>query len=190
MVQRTRGASEVQVFDRMVERIRQMEKAHPQIRIREIVSNVEFIRSLHESSIYALIEGAVLACLVVFMIFRDWRATLIAAAAIPLSIVPTFAGMELLGLTSNMVTLIALALVTGVLVDDAIVEIESIIRHMRMNATGDRPSHSIDASYNFPRSIAVDASIRPSVIRKILGSVVALERTSDAEVEKAGDNGS
>ncbi|MEQ1491716.1 MAG: efflux RND transporter permease subunit, partial [Terricaulis sp.] len=73
-----------------------------------------------------------LACLVVFLILRDWRATLIAAAAIPLSIFPTFAGIELLGFTLNMVTLIALALVTGVLVDDAIVEIENIIRHMRM----------------------------------------------------------
>jgi HAE1 family hydrophobic/amphiphilic exporter-1 len=68
----------------------------------------------------------------VFLILRDWRATLIAAAAIPLSILPTFAGIELLGFTLNMVTLIALSLVTGVLVDDAIVEIENIVRHMRM----------------------------------------------------------
>ena len=67
-----------------------------------------------------------------FLILRDWRATLIAAAAIPLSIIPTFAAIEVLGFTLNMVTLIALALVTGVLVDDAIVEIENIVRHMRM----------------------------------------------------------
>lgn len=132
MVQRSRGASEVQVFDRMDERIRQMEAANPQIRITEIASTVEFIRGMHESSIHALLEGALLACLVVFLILRDWRATLIAAAAIPLSIFPTFAGIEILGFTLNMVTLIALALVTGVLVDDAIVEIENIVRHMRM----------------------------------------------------------
>ncbi len=132
MVQRSRGASEVQVFDRMDERIRQIEEANPHIRITEIASTVEFIRGMHESSIEALIEGALLACLVVFLILRDWRATLIAAAAIPLSIFPTFAGIEILGFTLNMVTLIALALVTGVLVDDAIVEIENIIRHMRM----------------------------------------------------------
>ncbi|MCX7356591.1 MAG: efflux RND transporter permease subunit [Alphaproteobacteria bacterium] len=132
MVQRSRGASEVQVFDRMDARIRQIEEARPQIHITEIASTVQFIRGMHESSIEALIEGALLACLVVFLILRDWRATLIAAAAIPLSIFPTFAGIELLGFTLNMVTLIALALVTGVLVDDAIVEIENIIRHMRM----------------------------------------------------------
>jgi len=132
MVQRARGASEVQVFDRLNERIRRIETAHPQIQITEIVSDVEFTRGLHESSIYALIEGAVLACLVVFLILRDWRATLVAAAAIPLSIIPTFASIEVLGFTLNTVTLVALALVTGVLVDDAIVEIENIIRHMRM----------------------------------------------------------
>jgi HAE1 family hydrophobic/amphiphilic exporter-1 len=132
MVQRSRGASEVQVFDRMEERVRAIEEARPEIHITEIGSTVEFIRGMHESSIHALLEGALLACLVVFLILRDWRATLIAAAAIPLSIFPTFAGIEILGFTLNMVTLIALALVTGVLVDDAIVEIENIIRHMRM----------------------------------------------------------
>lgn len=132
LVLRTRDASEVQVFDRMEERLREIEAARPEIVVTEIGSTVEFIRGMHESSIHALIEGALLACLVVFLILRDWRATLIAAAAIPLSILPTFAAIEVLGFTLNMVTLIALALVTGVLVDDAIVEIENIIRHMRM----------------------------------------------------------
>lgn len=132
LVLRTRGASEVQVFDRMDQRLRAIERTHPQITITEIGSTVDFIRGMHESSIHALIEGALLACLVVFLILRDWRATLIAAAAIPLSIMPTFAVIEPLGFTLNMVTLIALALVTGVLVDDAIVEVENIVRHMRM----------------------------------------------------------
>lgn len=132
LVLRSRGASEVKVFDAMDERIRQIEERRPELQIREIGSTVEFIRGMHESSIHALIEGALLACVVVFLILRDWRSTLIAAAAIPLSIMPTFAGMEVLGFTLNMVTLIALALVTGVLVDDAIVEIENIVRHMRM----------------------------------------------------------
>jgi len=134
-VLRSRGASEVQVFDRMAERIEEIERENPNIRVREIASTVEFIRGMHESSIHALIEGALLACLVVFLILRDFRATLIAAAAIPLSIIPTFAAMELFDFTLNMVTLIALALVAGVLVDDAIVEIENIVRHMRMGKT-------------------------------------------------------
>ncbi|MEQ1489386.1 MAG: efflux RND transporter permease subunit, partial [Terricaulis sp.] len=91
MVQRSRGASEVQVFDRMDAQIEEIEHARSNIHITEIASTVEFIRGMHESSIEALIEGALLACLVVFLILRDWRATLIAAAAIPLSIFPTFA---------------------------------------------------------------------------------------------------
>jgi HAE1 family hydrophobic/amphiphilic exporter-1 len=131
LVLRSRGASEVQVFDKMAERIAELERENPQVSVTEIGSSVEFIRGMHESSIHALVEGALLACLVVFLILRDWRATLIAAAAIPLSIIPTFAAIELFGFTLNMVTLIALALVTGVLVDDAIVEIENIVRHMR-----------------------------------------------------------
>lgn len=131
-VLRTRNASEVQVFDRMHEKLVEIEAQHPNIHIREIASTVDFIRGMHESSIHALIEGALLACVVVFLILGDWRATLIAATAIPLSILPAFAGIEALGFTLNMVTLIALALVTGVLVDDAIVEIENIVRHMRM----------------------------------------------------------
>jgi HAE1 family hydrophobic/amphiphilic exporter-1 len=135
MVLRARGASEVRVFDLMEERLREVEREHPGVEVREIGSSIEFIRGMHESSIHALIEGAILACLAVLLILRDWRATLIAAAAIPLAVIPTFAAIEPLGFTLNMVTLIALALVSGVLVDDAIVEIENIVRHMRMGKT-------------------------------------------------------
>jgi multidrug efflux pump subunit AcrB len=134
-VQRARDASEVQVFDRMDARLRELEKENPRIKIREIGSTISFIRGMHESSVAALIEGALLACFAVLLILRDWRATLIAATAIPLAIFPTFAVMGPLDFTLNMVTLIALALVSGVLVDDAIVEIENIVRHMRMGKT-------------------------------------------------------
>ncbi|NWG55070.1 MAG: efflux RND transporter permease subunit [Hydrogenophilaceae bacterium] len=132
LVQRTRDSSEVAVFERLREKLHEIEERRPEITFREVGSNYEFVKGMHESSIHALIEGAVLACLVVFLMLRDWRATLIAAAAIPLAVIPTFAVMEALGFTLNMVTLIALALVSGVLVDDAIVEIENIVRHMRM----------------------------------------------------------
>src|SRR3546814_5130731 len=79
-----------------------------------------------------MVEGAILAVVVVFLFLRDWRATLISALAIPLSAVPTFLFMDLMGFSLNMMTLLALSLVAGVLVDDAIVEIENIVRHMRM----------------------------------------------------------
>ena len=79
-----------------------------------------------------LIEGAVLAVLVVLIFLRDLRATLIAAIALPLSVIPTFWAMDMLGFSLNLVSLLGITLVTGILVDDAIVEIENIVRHMQM----------------------------------------------------------
>ncbi len=77
-------------------------------------------------------EGAALAVLVVFLFLRDVRATFIAASALPLAIIPTFAVMSWLGFSLNTVSLLALALVVGILVDDAIVEIENTVRHLRL----------------------------------------------------------
>ncbi len=91
-----------------------------------------------------MIEGAVLAVVVVFLFLRDWRATIISALAIPLSAIPTFWFMDLLGFTLNTLSLLALGLVAGVLVDDAIVEIENIVRHMRMGKSAYQAS--IDAA--------------------------------------------
>ena len=85
-----------------------------------------------------------LAVIVVFLFLRDWRATLISALAIPLSAIPTFWFMDLMGFTLNKMTLLALSLVAGVLVDDAIVEIENIVRHMRMGKSAYQAS--IDAA--------------------------------------------
>jgi HAE1 family hydrophobic/amphiphilic exporter-1 len=135
-ISRSKTASEVRVFDDVKARLDQIERTHPGVHFRLIFTPVRFIRGMYESSIGALIEGALLACFVVFLTLRDWRATLIAAAAIPLAIIPTFAALQFFGFTINMMTLIALALVAGVLVDDAIVEIENIVRHIRM---GKRP---------------------------------------------------
>jgi HAE1 family hydrophobic/amphiphilic exporter-1 len=131
-ISRSKTASEVKVFDAVQVRLHQLEAAHPGMHFQLIFTPVNFIRGMYESSISSLLEGALLACFVVFLTLRDWRATLIAAAAIPLAIIPTFAAIQAMGFTINMMTLIALALVAGVLVDDAIVEIENIVRHMRM----------------------------------------------------------
>jgi HAE1 family hydrophobic/amphiphilic exporter-1 len=131
-ISRSKTASEVRVYDAVQKRLNELERTHPGLHFQLIFTPVNFIRAMYESSISSLIEGALLACFVVFLTLRDWRATLIAAAAIPLAIIPTFAAIQAFGFTINMMTLIALALVAGVLVDDAIVEIENIVRHMRM----------------------------------------------------------
>ena len=96
---------------------------------------VSYVQEQYDASMQLLYEGALLAVLVVWLFLRDWRATFIAAVALPLSVLPAFAGMYLLGFTLNSVTLLALSLVIGLLVDDAIVEIENIVRHLRMGKT-------------------------------------------------------
>ncbi len=96
-----------------------------------IDTTVRYTKSDYESAMHTLIEGAILAVIVVFLFLRDWRATIITTLAIPLSILPTFWLMDALGFSLNAVSLLAITLVTGILVDDAIVEIENIVRHMR-----------------------------------------------------------
>ena len=131
-LQRARGASEVTVYDAAMDELRKLEKEDPRVKFVEIDNTVGYTKNQYESSMLALVEGAILAVLVVFLFLRDIRATLISAVAIPLSAIPAFYFMEMLAIDLNFLSLLALALVAGVLVDDAIVEIENIVRHMRM----------------------------------------------------------
>lgn len=132
---RSRGAGEVEVAGAVRTALAELQAARPDITITEAFNFIDPVQENFAGSISLLIEGAILAVLVVWAFLRDWRATLISAAALPLSIIPTFAAMYALGFTLNVVTLLALSLVVGVLVDDAIVEIENIMRHLRMGKT-------------------------------------------------------
>jgi multidrug efflux pump subunit AcrB len=136
--QKAKGKSEVSVYDNVQKALTQIRKENPDIRIRELVNNVDYTKLQYTSAIEAMIEGSVLAVVVVFFFLRDWRATLISALAIPLSAIPAFWMMNLMGFTLNTISLLALSLVAGILVDDAIVEIENIVRHMRMGKTAYR----------------------------------------------------
>lgn len=129
---RTRGAGEIDVATGARAAMAQLGKENPRIVIREVIDNSFSVEENFDASMHMLYEGALLAVLVVWWFLRDWRATLIAAAALPLSVIPAFLGQYLFGYTLNMVTLLSLALVVGVLVDDAIVEIENISRHLHM----------------------------------------------------------
>lgn len=143
-IERAKGASDVNVFDQTMETLDKLEKENPGIRFRQLFTSVNYTKSQYSSSMHAIIEGAVLAVIVVFIFLRDWRATVISAIAIPLSAIPTFFFMDLMGFNLNFLSLLALGLVAGVLVDDAIVEIENIVRHMRMGKTAYQAS--IDAA--------------------------------------------
>ncbi|WP_454598004.1 efflux RND transporter permease subunit [Qipengyuania sp. SM2507] len=141
---RAKGASDVTTFDLAVEEIAAIEAENPGVTFVPLFNTVKYTLEQYESSMAAMIEGAILAVVVVFFFLRDWRATAISAVAIPLSAIPTFWFMDLLGFNLNQLSLLALGLVAGVLVDDAIVEIENIVRHMRMGKTAYQAS--IDAA--------------------------------------------
>ncbi|HEX7981873.1 MAG TPA: efflux RND transporter permease subunit [Duganella sp.] len=132
---RAKGASDVAVADGARAAIAELRAAHPTVELRQMIDNALPVQENFIGSMELLYEGAVLAVLVVWWFLRDWRATLVAAAALPLSVMPAFLGMYLFGYTLNTLTLLSIALVVGVLVDDAIVEIENIARHLRMGKT-------------------------------------------------------
>ncbi|MFW2172304.1 efflux RND transporter permease subunit [Acinetobacter guillouiae] len=134
-ITRSKGASEVDVEIGVKEALETLKAAHPDIKITEAFNFVNPVVDNYKGSMSLLYEGALLAILVVWLFLRDWRATIIAATALPLSILPALIGMYYLGFTLNIVTLLAMSLVVGILVDDAIVEIENIIRHLRMGKT-------------------------------------------------------
>ncbi|HEX8387552.1 MAG TPA: efflux RND transporter permease subunit [Sphingomonas sp.] len=142
--QRAKGVSDVTVFHDAEKKLKELERRNPKVKFVLRQTSVEYTEEQYESAIHAMIEGAVLAVIVVFLFLRDWRATVISALAIPLSAIPSFWFMDLMGFNLNGLTLLALSLVAGVLVDDAIVEIENIVRHMRMGKSAYQAS--IDAA--------------------------------------------
>ncbi|NML07788.1 efflux RND transporter permease subunit [Sphingomonas sp. G-3-2-10] len=143
-IQRSKGGSDVTVFHEAQAKLKELEERNPKVRFELLFNQSQYAEQQYHSAMEAMIEGAVLAVIVVFLFLRDWRATFISALAIPLSAIPAFWFMDLLGFTLNQMTLLALSLVAGVLVDDAIVEIENIVRHMRMGKTAYQAS--IDAA--------------------------------------------
>ena len=129
---RAKGASDVTLAEAVAARIDTIKAANPEVGLKLIDTSVTHTIGNYASAMDTLYEGAILAVIVVFLFLRDWRATIIAAVTLPLSIFPAFWVMYLLGFSLNVVTLLAITLSTGILVDDAIVEIENIVRHIRM----------------------------------------------------------
>ncbi|MFQ3252329.1 MAG: hydrophobe/amphiphile efflux-1 (HAE1) family protein [Loktanella salsilacus] len=129
---RATGASDLSVAERVIERLDEVRAAYPGVEITLIDDATEYTAGNYHSAMETLYEGAALAIIVVFLFLKNWRATLITAVALPLSIIPTFFVMQMLGFSLNTVSLLGITLVTGILVDDAIVEIENIVRHIHM----------------------------------------------------------
>jgi hydrophobe/amphiphile efflux-1 (HAE1) family protein len=133
---KAKGTSDVTVMKEVNAELAKIRKENPHVTIDLVYTTTDYTEKTYHSAMSALIEGSILAVLVVFLFLRNVRATLISALAIPLSAIPTFLFMQWMGFTLNSISLLALSLVAGVLVDDAIVEIENIVRHMRMGKSG------------------------------------------------------
>jgi multidrug efflux pump subunit AcrB len=131
-VSRSKGASEVDAGRGVRAVLAEIKLARPDMQLTEAFDFVTPVEEEYKASLTLLIEGALLAVLVVWLFLRDIRATFVSAVALPLSVIPAFIGMNYLGFSINVVTLLALSLVIGILVDDAIVEVENIVRHLRM----------------------------------------------------------
>lgn len=135
-IARSKGESEVEVGKGVRKALDELKAARPDIELTLAFDFVSPVEQEYEGSMHLLYEGAILAVVVVWLFLRDWRATIVSAVALPMSVIPAFIGMYLFGFSINTVTMLALSLVVGILVDDAIVEVENIVRHLRM---GKRP---------------------------------------------------
>jgi len=131
-VKRSTGASDLTAGDNVKAKLTELQERYPDVSISLINDATVYTEGNFQSAMMTLYEGAALAILVVFIFLRNWRATIITAVALPLSIIPTFFVMSWLGFSLNTVSLLGITLVTGILVDDAIVEIENIVRHIKM----------------------------------------------------------
>ncbi len=157
-VYRTQGASDVSVAAAVAAAVADLQAAHVEVGFRLVNDNVAYTAGNYSSAMHTLVEGAILSIVVVFLFLRDWRATVVAAVALPLSIIPTFFALEFLGFSLNILSLLAITLVTGILVDDAIVEIENVVRHRNMGKSAYRAA--LDASDEIGLAvIAISATI-------------------------------
>ena len=134
-IMRSLGASDVEVGNGVTLALEDLKKTHPEIMVERVFNTVDTVYETYMGSMEMIFEGSLLAVIVVIFFLRNTRATIVAATALPLAVIPTFAVMYLFGFTINLVTLLAMSLVVGVLVDDAIVEIENIMRHLEMGKT-------------------------------------------------------
>ncbi len=134
-VTRSKGASEIEVGAAVQQALTDLKASHPDLELTQAFDFVTPVQEEFNASMTMLFEGAVLAVIVVWFFLRNWRATFVSAVALPLSAIPAFIGMHYMGFTLNIVSLLAMSLVVGILVDDAIVEVENIERHLRMGKT-------------------------------------------------------
>jgi multidrug efflux pump subunit AcrB len=164
-------ANTLEVVQQVEETVAQLREEFPDIQLELATTQATFIREATQATIDALWQAIVLAILVIFAFLRDWRATLITALAIPLSLLATCIVMAVAGFNLETITLLALALVIGIVVDDAIVEVENIVRHME---AGESPRQ---AAINASREISLTVSVSTLTIVAVFLPVAFMSGT-------------
>jgi len=132
---KTSDGNTLEVVKQVEKAVAKLQTELPEIKLILAETQAEFIRESTQATIDSLIQAIILAILVIFPFLRNFRATIITALAIPLSLLGTFIVMAIFGLQLESITLLALALVIGIIVDDAIVDVENISRHLEEGVT-------------------------------------------------------
>jgi HAE1 family hydrophobic/amphiphilic exporter-1 len=144
---KAQGQNTIEVADGLAAALRDLEPTmkalYPGVKLQVIKDGSRQIRVGVENVRHTLLEGAALTILIVFLFLNSWRSTVITGLTLPVALVGTFLFMDMFGFTINMITLMALSLCVGLLIDDAIVVRENIVRHagMRDAASGRFKSH-------------------------------------------------
>jgi HAE1 family hydrophobic/amphiphilic exporter-1 len=151
VIQKQSGTNTVAVVDRILDRLEEIAPTlPPDINTQVIRDQSRFIRKSIEEVQFHLLLAALLVSATILLFIRDWRTTLIATLAIPTSIIPTFAFMEVMGFTLNNITMLGLILAIGIVIDDAVVVHENIFRHMEEDGLD-----AMEASRRGTREIAL-----------------------------------
>ncbi len=131
-IQKVAGSNEIEIVDRVYEALKRIQSISPSYEIKPFLDTTSYIRTSIEDVKFDLVLGAILAVLVVFAFLRNGTITLVSAISIPISIMGTFALIQWMGFSLNMLTMVALTLAIGIIIDDAIVVIENIHKKLEM----------------------------------------------------------
>jgi len=183
------GANALDVKEALVERLDELGRTFPPgVEARVVYDTTPFVEASIEEVLHTLVEAMVLVFIVVFVFLQSWRATLIPALAVPVSIIGTFFGMQLFGFSINSITLFGLVLAIGIVVDDAIVVVENVERimaerHVSPAEASDQAMAEVSGALIaiFPRS-EYQMTERGTSIMVPAGTVYAIGADSAAKV--------
>jgi multidrug efflux pump subunit AcrB len=165
-------ANTLEVVSKVEQEVSRLSKNLPDIQVNLASTQAEYIRNATRATIDSLIEATVLSVVVIYPFLRSWSATLISALAIPMSLLGTFIVMALFGFNLETITLLALALVIGSIIDDAIVDVENIMRHIDKGETPRQAAFSATSEIGLTVTAATLTAVAVFLPIGLMGGVV------------------